>query len=497
MINHKKSVWIISCFFLLMGCSTGQAADNTKGHLAIGAPQPPALDPASQKVLGDFRNSIADMVDKVVPVIVSIQTEATVSQSDLSGQLDPFEFFFGPGFRSEGNQQQKRLPKQEGLGSGVIVSKEGYILTNNHVVEKADNITVTLADKREFKAKIIGTDPQTDVAIIQIEKAPKDLPVAFLGKSEKLRVGEWVVAVGNPFGLSRTVTTGIVSAKGVHNRGITSYENFIQTDAAINPGNSGGGLFNLAGELVGINTAILSRSGGFQGIGFAIPIDLARSVIDDLLQFGRVSRGWLGISIQDVDPKLAKAMQLDGAQGAVVSEVFPESPAAKAGLQASDVIVSVNGQPVRDANDLRNAVAMVKPGNKANLGILRDGKAMTLQVVTGSRDDSEVAAAEGESSVSNSKELGMEVAPLTDDLRKELGVSKEEGGVLVRSVTGNGPAAEAGLQPNDVLLQINRKSVKSVAGFEGILKQEKNSKSLLLLIKRNKGRFFLVLERNG
>jgi serine protease Do len=278
---RKYSMGILVSMVFLMGCPSGQAQDNNKAKVELGAKQPPVLNAANKQILGDFRNAIADMVDQVIPTIVSIRTEAFIQGGPEA--VDPFEYFFGPGFAPRGAPQQPReMPRQEGLGSGVIVSKDGYILTNNHVVAGTDKITVTLSDQREYSAKIVGTDSLTDVAVIKLEKAPSDLPVAFIGKSESLRVGEWIVAVGNPFGLSKTVTTGIVSAKEVHDRGITSYENFIQTDAAINPGNSGGGMFNLAGELVGINTAILSRTGGFQGIGFAIPIDLAHAIVDEI-----------------------------------------------------------------------------------------------------------------------------------------------------------------------------------------------------------------------
>ena len=322
--------------------------------LAMAKPSRP-MEPNN---LHEYRYALADLADHLVPVVVSIKTESKAKAPAMGNFWE--QFFFGHGFPSEPRQ----APRTQGLGSGVIVSADGYILTNNHVVENADIITVTLSDQREFKAKIVGTDSQTDVAVIRLEKNPKKLPVAKMGHSKILRVGEQVLAIGSPYGLDHTVTGGIVSAKGVHNRGITSYENFIQTDAAINPGNSGGGLFNLAGELVGINTAILSRSGGFQGIGFAIPIDLASSIMDDLIKRGKVSRGWLGVSIQDVDPKIAKALGLDKIHGALISEVFEGSPAQKGGLQSGDVILAINNTKVSDANVLRHEVAKAIAGQK-------------------------------------------------------------------------------------------------------------------------------------
>lgn len=479
---NRQFAWAFLALAAVVGCPLLQAADSAKGNVEIGASKPPTLSAGADKVIGDFRFAVAEMAEKVLPAVVSIQTESVVRGAQVQ---DPFEFFFGPGMNPWGapQGQSRPEPKQQGLGSGVIVSKQGYILTNNHVVENADNITVTLADKREFKAKIVGTDPQTDIAVIQLEKAPTDLPLAYLGKSENLRVGEWVVAIGNPFGLSSTVTSGIVSAKGVHNRGITGYENFIQTDAAINPGNSGGGLFSLSGELVGINTAILSRSGGFQGIGFAIPIDLARGILQDLVQFGKVTRGWLGVSIQDVDPKIAKAMKLDRVQGAMIAEVIEGSPAEKAGILASDLVTAIHGIPVKDANALRNAVALVKPGESAELSILRDGKTLKLKVRVGSRDAAgEVAATQGGGG--KSAELGLDVGP-----------TQGSAGVQVVSVAPKGLAEESGLRVGDIILQVNRKVVKNVVSFQDIMRSESKAKALLFLVQRGGSRMFVAIER--
>lgn len=479
---NRKNAWAFLALATIAGCPLLQAADSLKGSVDIGASKPPMLSSTTDKTLGDFRFAIADMAEKVLPAVVSIQTESVARNQQSQ---DPFEFFFGPGMNPWGapQGQARPQPKQQGLGSGVIVSSQGYILTNNHVVENADNITVTLVDKREFKAKIVGTDPQTDIAVIQLDKPPKDLPLAYLGKSETLRVGEWVVAIGSPFGLASTVTSGIVSAKGVHNRGITGYENFIQTDAAINPGNSGGGLFNLSGELIGINTAILSRSGGFQGIGFAIPIDLARGILQDLVQSGKVTRGWLGVSIQDVDPKIAKAMKLDKVTGALIAEVIEGGPAEKAGVLAGDLVTALNGAQVKDANALRNAVAIVKPGETAELSLLRNGKPIKLKVQVALRDGSgEFSSTQGGGS--ESKELGLEV-----------GAMQEGGGVQILSVTAKGLAEESGLMKGDVILQVNQKPIKGLADFQAAIRAEAKAKTLLFLIRRGNGRLFAVIEK--
>lgn len=472
----------------LSGCQKIEAQLTKRDQARLGATAPPSLNLPTRKTLGDFRFAVADMVEKVMPVVVSIRTEAVARGPQMP--LNPLEeFFFGP--RAPGQRQD--APRQQGLGSGVIVSADGFVLTNNHVIEGADNIILTLADRREFKAEVVGTDPQTDLAVIRIQNSPKDLPVAFLGISDSLRVGEWVVAIGNPFGLSHTVTTGVVSAKGVHNRGITSYENFIQTDAAINPGNSGGALYNLSGELVGINTAILSRTGGFQGIGFAIPIDLARIVLQDLIQHGRVSRGWLGVSIQDMDPALARAMKIDSLRGAVVNEVFKDSPAEKAGIKAGDVLISIEGRTLRDANDLRHSVALLRPGSTAEFSLIREGKVRKVRVTVAARDEAEQVTESG-AATGNERSLGIEVANLTDEQRRQSGLKKEEGGVLVQSLTPDGPAARAGLRQGDIILRIDNKDVRNVASFREAARLEGQG-TQLFLVRRGNGRMFIAVER--
>lgn len=434
------------------------------------------VNATSTPPIHSFRYAIADLTDQVVPVVVSIQTEATTKRTP---QMDMWErFFFGP------QAPQGDLPKQRGLGSGVIISAKGYIITNNHVIENAEQIRVTLSDKREFKAKIVGTDPQSDVAVIQLTDPPKDLPTAKLGKSSPLRVGEWIIAVGSPFGLDHTVTTGIVSAKGVHNRGLNTYENFIQTDAAINPGNSGGGLFNLDGELIGINTAILSRTGGFQGIGFAIPVDLAFMVYEDLITDGKVSRGWLGVSIQDVTPVIAKALKLERPQGALVSDVFEKSPAQKAGIKSGDLIIEVDGQSIVDANALRHEVAKARPGSKVKMVVIRDGDKKTISVKLASRENGLEYAEASSQGKGFSGELGMSV-------------EQEEGadGVVVQSIQPDGAAASAGIRVGDVVLRIGDRRTNSLKAFREALRKVGKAKTVLMLIQRGTGRYFIAVER--
>jgi len=496
------------CFAALAGavlfaCSAGGAATPSSSSVQakeIETQRAPVAIAASPQ-LEAFRYEFADLADKLIPAVVSIQTETTVKVQNFGGFFgdDFFDQFFNFGPPRQQQKPKESERKQQGQGSGVIITSTGQILTNNHVIEGADQIVAVLSDKREFKAKIVGTDKQTDIAVLQIEGDVKDLPFATLGNSDALRVGEWVVAIGNPFGLSQTVTKGIVSAKGVHNRGITSYENFIQTDAAINPGNSGGGLFNLSGELIGINTAILSRSGGFQGIGFAIPVNLAKSIMGDLLSVGKVSRGWLGVSIQDVSSNIAKALNLKPAKGALISEIFENSPAEKGGLKVGDVVLSINGKAVEDANDLRNTVAMLRPGENADFEILRDGKNLKLKVNIALRDENNLAGAapnqkESEKKTESGKNAwGIQAAELTKAQKKEAGLSENSAGVLVVFVEEKSPASKAGVRPGDIILVANNRGLATLKDFNSVFAE--NAKTMLLLIRRDGGQSYIVLEK--
>jgi serine protease Do len=501
---NTKRYYLSTIYFaaasVLLACSPGSASQSSSSNAAAKteqAEQAPyrAAARAASPQLESFRYELADLADKLIPTVVSIQTEATVKVNDFGGFFgdDFFDQFFNFGMPKQQKKPKER--KQQGLGSGVIVSSSGQILTNNHVVANVDQITVTLSDKREFKAKVVGTDEQTDIAVIQLEGEIKDLPVAELGNSDALRVGEWVIAIGNPHGLSQTVTKGIVSAKGVHNRGIASYENFIQTDAAINPGNSGGGLFNLSGELIGINTAILSRSGGFQGIGFAVPVNWARNIMGDLVKDGKVSRGWLGVSIQDLNPSIAKALNLNPANGALINEVFENSPAEKGGMKTGDIVRSINGKTIEDANDLRNTVASLRPGENADFEILRDGKTLKLKINIALRDENNLAGAEpgSKEQKTDKNDWGVQVAELTKAQKKEAGLAESSGGVIVVSVAEKSFAEKANLKKGDIILVANHKSMASLKDFNAVFSE--NSKSILLLVRRAGSQFYTVLEK--
>lgn len=440
---------------------------------------------------GSFRYAISDMVERVGPTIVSIQVEKKAAPSpQFDGGVNPFEFFFGPGFGPQMGPQPQKPQAEQSLGSGVIVSKDGYILTNNHVVEGADKITITLWDEKTYSAKIIGRDEATDLAVIKIDKKDvNNLPFAQWGESDSLRVGEWVVAIGNPFGLDHTVTTGIVSAKGIHGRGLNQYENFIQVDAAINPGNSGGALLNLEGKLVGINSAILSRSGGFQGIGFAIPVNMARKVMTELIEKGSVSRGWLGVGIQDLSEDLAKSMKLSGKKGALLTEIQAGSPAAKAGLAVGDLIVSLDGSAVKNTNELRNTIALTRPGSKLKLGLIRAGKEMEVEVLITTKDGKTASANQNPAVQSN--DFGASGEMLSDAWRQKLNLEAGVQGLVLKQVQNGSAADQMGLEAGDVVLRINNTEIKSLDDYQKASAQLLKDKEGTLLIARGGGRMFL------
>ncbi len=402
-------------------------------------------------------------------------------QGPQQGPQNPFRYFFG-----------QPIPpheyKQYGLGSGIIVSPDGYILTNNHVVGGASEIHVRLMDGREFKAKVIGRDPKTDLALIKI-KTKDPLPYAVLGNSNDAHVGDWVIAIGNPFGFNLTVTAGIISAKGRVLGG--SYDQFIQTDAAINPGNSGGPLFNTAGKVIGINTAIYSRTGTFAGIGFAIPSDLAEHVMEQLKQYGHVIRGWLGVEIQQVTPDLAKSFGLPKPEGALVAMVVPNGPAAKAGIKRGDVILEYNGQPVKTEHELPQMVADTKVGKEVKIGVLRNGKRETISAKIGQLKEKPLQTATAEEPGTN---WGMQVGEITPQIASQLHLHVDKG-VVVRNVAPNSPAADAGLQPGDVVLEVNRHKVESLNDFLSEVKKAKAThKPTLLLVQRGKTTLYTVVK---
>lgn len=427
------------------------------------------------------RDVIADVAEQVAPSVVSITTLGTSKASPTN--IMPFPFF-----SPHQGRGGRRMPPARGVASGVIISADGEIITNNHVVEGMDQIRVHLTDGREFEAKVIGTDPPTDLALLRV--SAKGLPSLKIGDSGRLRLGETVLAVGNPFGVGQTVTRGIVSAKGRTNIGITDYEDFIQTDAAINPGNSGGALVNTSGELVGINTAILSRSGGTQGIGFAVPTQLMEPIVDQIRKHGKVARGWLGVAIQDVTIELKDALKLPSAKGALVSDVVDKSPASKAGLESGDVIVALNGEEVASASQLRNGVAILGPNVNVKLAILRKGSRKELSLKLGEKKGDILSQSGRDDSLLG----GVSLQDLTPDLRRELGLPSRLGaGVLVADVDPTSSAAQSGLAEGDVIVSVNNKKIESVSDFSrlGI----DGDKSVLLRVWRRGSFIFIVLRR--
>jgi serine protease Do len=443
----------------------------------------------------DFRYAISNLVKEQRSKIVSIQIEKKQSQSQRQ-YVDPFEQFFGPGNSPFGNQRrpQNTTPHiEKGLGSGVIVSPEGYILTNNHVVEGATKIEIRLLDDRLVEAEIVGLDKESDLAVIKIKKKLKNLPVAKLGDSEKLEVGEWVVAIGNPFGLNHTVTSGIVSAKGIHGRGLSQYENYIQTDAAINPGNSGGALLNLDGELIGINSAIISKSGGFNGIGFAIPVNMAKRIMNELIENGSVTRGWLGIGIQDLSVELAENLGLKNHKGVMVTEIMEDSPASKSKLQVGDVLLTVNGKGMKNSNQLRNSIALVKPGSKVEFKVSRDGNIQIITVKIGNKDGTEVAEVDSKDSKTK-KSFGVGLKELTPQLLKQLRMPSELLGVYVQSVGEGSSADKSGLKIGDIVLRVGSTKTTTVNEFNKAIAKIKNKGKGLVLVQRGRARLFLPVQ---
>ena len=439
----------------------------------------------------------ADLAEKLSPTVVNIYTTQTIEVSSSPHQFffpddmeipEPFKRFFGMPERPE-QQAPKREMKRTSLGSGVIVTADGYILTNNHVVEDADEINVTLYTFEEYEAKIVGRDPRSDLALIKIEPEI-DLQYVTFGDSEKLRVGEWVLAIGNPFGLQQTVTSGIISAKG---RSINdqSYGNFIQTDASINPGNSGGPLFNLQGEMVGVNTAIFSRTGGNIGIGFAIPVNMAKNVFAQLKESGKVTRGWLGVMIQQVTPDLAENFGLDRPIGAFVGQVIPDSPADKAGIKAGDVIIEYNGKEVSQMSMLPALVANTDVGSKARVVLIRDGQKQNITIEIGKLEDEEPVIADAETGTS--KKLGITVQELTPKLAESLGIDETQG-LIVTNISSDSAAAEAGILRGDIILEINREKIESIVQYKNALRVAQEKKSILMLIKRDEHTRFVVIE---
>jgi serine protease Do len=456
----------------------------------------PALSPAqSASPLKQVDEAFVQIAKKVSPAVVNISSEKKMARTTEGQEMEPFfrQFPFREFFGDDFFKHFKELPRGEGgpapmaLGSGVIVSPDGIILTNAHVVKDMREITVTLTDKRSFKAKLLGADPESDIAVIKIDA--KDLPVAALGDSNKLRVGEVVLAIGNPFGLTGTVTSGIVSATGRTNVGITGYEDFIQTDAAINPGNSGGPLVNINGEVIGINTAIATRSGGYQGIGFAIPSDSAKLIMDQLVKEGKVHRGLLGVNIQDLNQALAKSFGRTDTNGALVSEVVPGSPAEKGGIKAGDIVLSFNGHPVTGAGQLKNLVGLEKPGSTVKMTIYRDHKTQEIAATVGERTPQALASVSPKAETS--KELGMELEKVPAQVAKKMKI-KEGVGLMIKSVDPEGLGSRMGLEAGDVILDIDGHKVADVSQFSKEVDQAKKNGVIRLMVQRGSATLYLA-----
>lgn len=438
---------------------------------------------------------LADIAERTVRSVVNISTTKVQRMphgQDMSPLLqDPFfrRFFELPPGANIPKERRARS-----LGSGVIVSADGVILTNEHVVQDADEIRVTLSDGREYDAEVVGADPSSDIGVIRLKDKIEGLEPLPFGDSSALRLGETVIAIGNPFGVGQTVTMGIVSALGRANVGIVDYEDFIQTDAAINPGNSGGALINLKGQLIGINTAIVSRTGGYQGIGFAIPSNMSQSIMDSLVKHGRVMRGWLGVMIQNIDSDMAGALGLEDQSGVLVADVSEDSPAMKAGVKVGDVIVAVDGKEVDSTGALRNRIAASGTGTKVKLTVVRDGKRKPLRVVLGELPAELAGPSASGSSQDAVEAAGIRLAPLTPESRSKFDLpEKLEEGVVVADVAMGSPAAEAGLRPGQVILEVDRKTVKSVEEVSELLRTKDNDRHLLL-VWRDGGTAFIVLK---
>jgi serine protease Do len=456
--------------FALVSCSHGpnrtQASGNVPRELPSGTVSP------SGPVL-----SYASVVENVAPAVVTIRATSRVHAPQQ------FPFFNSPFFQQffgGGVPQTPRTEVQEALGSGVVVRPEGYILTNDHVISGAQDIRVDLPNKHTYKATVVGADAPSDLAVLKIGAG--GLAVLRLGNSDQVRVGDVCLAVGNPLGVGETVTSGIISAKGRSTEmGSGSFQDFLQTDAPINKGNSGGALVNTRGELIGINSQILSPNGGFIGIGFAIPSNMARTVMDELMKGGKVRRGMLGVTIQQITPDLASGLGLPKAEGVLVSGLAPGGPAAKAGLQSGDVILKVNGQDVNDSNALRNEIAAMQPGTEVSLTILRNGAEQNVRVQLGELNEQNAQAQEQQGNGGGASKLGIEVTPLTPSIAQQLGLPRGTQGLVVSAVDPTGPAGQVGIQEGDVIEQVNRQPVRSAADLQKALARSGNGTPLLLV----------------
>jgi serine protease Do len=448
--------------------------------------QVPSAQAANIAALESRPPSFAAIAKRTMPVVVNISTSS--QRSGRGGSNDPIEEFFNRFF----GEAPPKENSQRSLGSGILISKDGEILTNYHVVRNADTIKVKLADQTEYEGRLVGKDERTDLALIKIRKSGGNLPFARLGSSSQLEVGDWVMAIGNPFGLEHTVTAGIVSAKG-RVIGAGPYDNFIQTDASINPGNSGGPLINGLGEVVGVNSAIFSQSGGNIGIGFAIPIDLAKKVVEQLKKKGRVVRGWLGIRAQDVTPQLASSLGLvRPGEMSLITEVAENSPAAEAGIKTGDVIVEYNGKTVPKSHDFPSVIADTAPGQKVTLRLIREKKEQTVSVKIGELSDDDA----GQPLEARDPEIGLRVQRITPETARRLGLSSTKG-VLVVEVQPGSPADQVGLEPADVIREVNQRPVNNVKDFQRSMRPGRRGDRILLLVQRGDNAVFFALKHKS
>jgi serine protease Do len=496
-MNGKPTDWSVtaraSATVLLLGLNFFHPSVPAQAAATATATPSPNLNLQESPLRPEIKaaTSLGPVLKKIAPSVVNISSTMIIRERSVPNPFweDPlFRRFFGDRF---GEQAQPREHKTQSLGSGIIVTSDGYILTANHVIEGADKVKVALASgEKEYDAKIVGADPLTDVAVLKIDA--KGLPAAVVADSDKLEVGDAVLAIGNPFAVGQTVTRGIVSATGRGGFGVTGYENFIQTDAAINPGNSGGALVDAEGRLVGINTWIMSRTGGYQGIGFAVPINMARYVMEHLTHDGKVSRGYLGLSLQpEMTPELAKQLSLPDKNGALVTSVEPDSPAAKAGFKEGDFVTELNGKKVADMRQLRLAISETSPGTKVNVRLLREGKEKILTATVGTfPEDPRTGGGRGQST--SDALNGVEVADLDASVRREVGIPSRVGGALVTKVDQDANAAEAGLRPGDVIVEINRQAVRNADEAVAMSERVKGDRVLLRIWRGTSGRGSMI-----
>jgi serine protease Do len=481
-----KAMMAIGFPFLVAGLLIASGLNWTRPSVAedftSGLPGSTTSQPSSP-------GSFAGLADKLSPTVVNVKVTKIEKATFHGPQMPegPFGEFFERFFK-----EMPRMPENhrtQGAGSGVIISEDGYILTNNHVVEGAKEVTVTLADKEEYTAEVVGRDPKTDLAVVKIERK-KPLPAAAMGDSQHLKVGDWVVAIGNPFGLSHTVTSGIVSAKG-RVIGAGPYDDFIQTDASINPGNSGGPLFNMRGEVVGINTAIIPYG---QGIGFAIPVNTAKPLIPQLVSKGEVTRGYLGVSIQTMSPDLTKALKVESREGALVADVVSDSPADEGGIERGDIIIAYDGKAVKDSHDLPSMVAATPVDEEVTVTVLRDGKERQLAVSIGKLPSDE---AKGERTAQPAKgKWGLRLNDVNPQIAHQFRLKADEG-VVVVGIDPDSPAAEAGIRQGDIIIEVDRQPVSSVDDVKEKIHKSKDKERLLLLVQRANGKFYVPLEQQG